>query len=145
MKTLTTTILALSAAAMLGTTGLYAQTSAVAKIPFGFTVDAVSLPPGNYELRALRSGSPVIEIVKLNTWRTVMVMAPATESTYKGDPNDTGKVIFHRYGDRYFFSEVWSPGGLRGCAKPSKRELELRASNSGVEMASVDITLGGAK
>ena len=145
MKTLTNTILALSAAAVLGTTGLYAQSSAVANVPFGFTVDTVSLPPGDYELRALSSGGPVIQIVNLNTRRTVMVMAPASGSTHKGQPTDSGKVIFHRYGDRYFFSEVWSPGGLRGCAKPPKLEQELRASNPGIEMASVDITLGGAK
>ncbi|HXN45591.1 MAG TPA: hypothetical protein VN893_03060 [Bryobacteraceae bacterium] len=146
MKKLTNTILALSAVAALGgTTGLYAQSSAVAKVPFGFTVNTVSLPPGDYELRALASESPVIRIVNLNTRRSVMVLAPASGSTYKGQPTDSGKVIFHRYGDRYFFSEVWSPGGLRGCAKPPKLEQELRASNPGIEMASVDITLGGAK
>jgi hypothetical protein len=142
---LTNTILALSAVAALGgTTGLYAQSMAVAKIPFGFTVNTVSLTPGDYELRELSTASPVIRIVNLATRRSVMVMAPASGSTYKGGPTDTGKVIFHRYGDRYFFSEVWSPGGLRGCARPPKLEQELRANSSGTQMASVDITLGGA-
>jgi hypothetical protein len=145
MKTLTNTMLALGAVALLGTTGLYAQSTAVANIPFGFTVNNVSLPPGEYALRALSSASPVIQIVNLNTRHTVMVMAPSAASTYKGQQTDTGKVIFHRYGDRYFFSEVWSPGGLRGCTRPPKLEQELRASNPGIEMASVDITLGGAK
>jgi hypothetical protein len=145
VKTLTNTILALSAVAVLGTTGLYAQTKAVANVPFQFTVATVSMPAGEYSLQALPNASGVIQISNLATRRSVLVMAPATGSTYKGDPTDTGKVIFHRYGDRYFFSEVWSPGGLRGCAKPPKLEQELRASNPGIEMASVDITLGGAK
>jgi len=145
MKTLTNTILALSAVAVLGTTGMYAQTRAVANIPFQFTVNTVSLPAGEYSLQAFPGANGVLRITNLDTSRTVMVMAPATGSTYKGEPTGTGKVIFHRYGDRYFFSEVWSPGGLRGRAQPPKLEQELRASSSGIEMASVDITLGGAK
>ena len=145
MKTLTNTILALSAVAVLGTTGMYAQTRAVANIPFQFTVNTVSLPAGEYSLQAFPDANGVLRITNLDTSRTVMVMAPATGSTYKGEPTGTGKVIFHRYGDRYFFSEVWSPGGLRGRAQPPKLEQELRASSSGIEMASVDITLGGAK
>jgi len=145
MKTLTNTILALSAVAVLGTTGMYAQTRAVANIPFQFTVNTVSLPAGEYSLQAFPGANGVLRITNLDTSRTVMVMAPATGSTYKGEPTGTGKVIFHRYGDPYFFSEVWSPGGLRGRAQPPKLEQELRASSSGIEMASVDITLGGAK
>ncbi len=145
MKTLTNMILALSAVAVLGTTGIYAQTKAVANIPFQFTVNTVSLPAGEYSLAALPNANGVIKIANLDTRRSVLVMAPATGSTYKGEPTGTGKVIFHRYGDRYFFSEVWSPGGLRGRAQPPKLEQELRASGPGTQMASVDITLGGAK
>jgi len=145
MKTLTNTILAVGAVAVLGTTGLYAQSKAVANIPFQFTVNTVSLPAGEYSLAAQPNGNGVIQLVNLDTCRTVMVMAPATMSTYKGKSGDTGKVIFHRYGDRYFFSEVWSPGGPRGRAQPPKLEQELRASGSGTQMASIDITLSGAK
>ena len=145
MKTLTNTILALSAVAVLGTTGIYAQTKAVANIPFQFTVATVSMPAGDYSLAALQTASGVLKIQNLATGRCALVMAPGTLSTYKGEPTDAGKVIFHRYGDRYFFSEVWSPGGLRGRTQPPKLEQELRASNPGTQMASVDITLGGAK
>ena len=145
MKTLTNTILALSAVAVLGTTGLFAQTRAVANVPFGFTVDTVSLPAGQYSLQAQPNMNGVIQITNLATRRSLFVMAPASGSTYKGEPTGTGKVVFHRYGDRYFFSEVWSPGGLRGWAKPPKLEQELRASSSGTEMASIDITLSGVR
>ena len=146
MKTLTNTILALSAVAMLGgTTGLYAQSSAVAKVPFGFTVNTVNLPPGDYELRALSSSSPVIRIVNLNTRRSVMVMAPASGSTYKGEPTDSGKLIFHRYGDRYFFSEVWGPYGPRGRATPTRLEQEIRERSAEKQMASVAIPQAAGK
>ena len=53
-------------------------------------------------------------------------------------------IIFHRYGDRYFFSEVWTPNGLRGRANPSKLEREIQASGADKQVAVVSIPLAGA-
>jgi hypothetical protein len=55
-------------------------------------------------------------------------------------------VIFHRYGDRYFFSEVWTAdGGLRGKVMPSKLERETR-NNAGDEkqmaLISIPVSVG---
>ena len=57
MKTLNTFVLAMSAAAMLGTTGLYAQTGVVADVPFNFTVDTVRMPAGEYTLAPISAAS----------------------------------------------------------------------------------------
>ena len=54
----------------------------------------------------------------------------ATFATQAPKYNEQGKLIFNRYGDNYFLSQVWPPGVTgRGIAK-SNREKEL-ASNAG--------------
>jgi hypothetical protein len=145
MKTLNNIILTLGAAAVLGATGLYAQSAAVANVPFDFMVQTVTMPAGEYTLKPLSGPSGLIQIMNSDTHRSVLVLAPSTNSIYKGKPTEPGKVIFHRYGDRYFFSEVWTPDGLRGGVAMPKLERELQASAAGTEMASVNIPLIGAQ
>jgi hypothetical protein len=144
MKTLNTFMLALGALATLVAAGLQAQSRAVAKIPFDFTVQAVTLPAGEYTLAPL-SDAGVIQIRNNETGKSVAVLAPPALSNYKGDKTALGKVIFHRYGDHYFFSEVWIPNGLRGGVAPDKVERELRANGTENHMASVEIPLGDAQ
>ena len=62
MKTLKTFVLAMSAAAMLGTTGLYAQTGVVANVPFNFTVATDKMPAGEYTVQPLCTASGVIQM-----------------------------------------------------------------------------------
>jgi hypothetical protein len=142
MKTLNTLILTVGAAALLGTTGLYAQTGAVAKVPFNFTVSSATMPAGEYSLRPAGT-SGVIMIQNLETGRTVYVQAPNTSSILHGNKEETGTIAFHRYGDRYFFSEVWTPEGLHGRSAPGKLERELKSSSAERQMASVSVPLVG--
>jgi hypothetical protein len=145
MKTLNTFVLALSAVAVLGTAALHAQTGIVANVPFDFTVQTVTIPAGQYALKPLSATSGLIQIQNLETGRSVAVFASSTLSTYKGKDVESGKVIFHRYGDRYFFSEVWTPSGLRGRAMPSKLEREVQASSAERQIAAVSISLAGSE
>ncbi len=142
MKTLNTFVLAMSAAAMLGTTGLYAQSGVAADVPFNFTAESVRMPAGEYTLTALNRTSGVIQILNVATRESILVLAPSSVSTYKDNGEKTGKLIFHRYGDRYFFSEVWTPDGLRAHTAPSKLEREIQMG--GEKLALVSIPLSGA-
>jgi len=137
MKTLKTFAVALGAT-VLATAGLYAQSGVVADIPFAFSVQNVTMPAGQYHLRALSSTSEAIQIRNAETGKSAIVLAPKSGSTQVKDTK-TGKVIFHHYGDQYFFSEVWTPDDLRGCALPSKLEKEYRARNAEKQVASVSI------
>jgi hypothetical protein len=143
MKTLNSIVLAMSAAAMLGTTGLYAQSGVVANVPFNFTVETVKMPAGEYTLQTVSTASGVIQMQNAKTGESILVSAPSSLSTHKGQGEESGVIIFHRYGDRYFFSEVWTPYGIRGSAKPSKLEREIQAGNA-EKLAVVSIPLAGA-
>ena len=145
MKTLNTIVLACSAAAVLGGSGLYAQLGTVAKIPFDFTVQTVTLPAGEYALQRVTQTSDVIRIQKVAARHFALVIASKTLSKYKGNQKGEGKLIFHRYGDRYFFAEVWSlNGGPCGAVNSSQLERELQVNGAGQQMALVSIPLAGA-
>ena len=143
MKTLNTLILTLGAAALLGTTGLYAQTGTVAKVPFNFTAMNETMPAGEYSLRPARV-TGVIVIQNLETHRAVYVQAPNTSSVRHDKRDEPATITFHRYGDRYFFSEVWTPEGFRGRSAPGKLEQELKSSSAERQMALVSIPLSRA-
>lgn len=142
MKTLNTFVLALSAA-VLGTTALHAQNRVTADVPFDFTVQSVTLPAGTYAIQSLSSNNGMIRILNLETRKSVVTLASDTLSTYPGKAGESAKLIFHRYGDRYFFAEVWTPNGLRGQAAPSRLERELRAGSTERQMASVALRADG--
>jgi hypothetical protein len=142
MKTLNTLVLAMSA--MLGTTGLYAQTGVAANVPFNFTVETVKMPAGEYTLQRTSAASGVIQMLNRETGKSILVNAQSLLSTHQGKGEESGRIIFHRYGDRYFFSEVWTPYGLRGYSKPSKLEREIQAGSAGNQVAVVSIPLAGA-
>jgi hypothetical protein len=43
----------------------------------------------------------------------------------------TGKLVFHRYGNEYFLSEVWTPGDEWGHRlSKTRREREIAATGS---------------
>ena len=142
MKTLNTFVLVMSAAAMLGTTGLYAQSGVVANVPFNFTAASAKMPAGEYTLTPLNRTSGVIQMQNVATGESVLLNAPGALATHKGSGEETGKLIFHRYGDRYFFAEVWTPDGLRGHVTPSKLEREIMSG--GEKLAVVSVPLAGA-
>jgi hypothetical protein len=143
MKTLKTFVLAMSAVAMLGTTGLYAQIGVAANVPFNFTVENSRMPAGDYLLVPTSSTSGVIQLLNRETGKSILVNAPSTLAAYTRNGAESGVIIFHRYGDRYFFSEVWTPNGVAGHAKPSKLEREIQAS-TGKQVAVVSVPLAGA-
>jgi hypothetical protein len=125
-------------AAVLGTAGLYAQAT-VADIPFDFTVQSATMHAGHYKLWATSMSSQLMQISNAQTGQSVLVLAPESGSTPVNDKT-TAKLIFHRYGDRYFLSEVRTPGSIRS-ALPSKMEREYRARYSEKERASISIPL----
>jgi len=142
MKTLNTILLAVGGlvGTTVGTTGLYAQTQAVADIPFDFTVSTANMPAGEYTLKCASTTCNTIQLVNHETRKAVMVLIQDKNGP-KDNDGTTGKLTFHRYEDRYYFASVWTPSGLHGQVAPSPLERELRASSGQMQMASVVVPL----
>jgi len=51
-------------------------------------------------------------------------------------PEETGKMVFHRYGNSYFLSEVWGPASsARHQLSESRAEAELTRKHTAMETA----------
>jgi hypothetical protein len=54
-----------------------------------------------------------------------------TGSVTSASTNDNGKLVFNRYGNQYFLSQVWAAGSDSGHQlRPSKAEREIAKNAS---------------
>ena len=117
-------LLLAAALALLVTTGASAQTiNLKANVPFSFVVDRTTLPAGEYSVESIANSEGVLTIRGVDTKTARLIMSHACESVKAASH---AKLIFHRYGDQYFLSQVWVGGNNRGHELlPSAREKEV--------------------
>ena len=122
MKTklmLSTTVLAL-----LVTTAASAQSISVrANVPFSFIVNRITLPAGEYLVESADNQGRALRFANLNSQARDLVI-----SNYCGGvaAATQTKLIFHRYGDRYFLKRIWVAGNSTGHElMTSPRETEV--------------------
>jgi hypothetical protein len=114
--------------------GAFAQSTAVlrADIPFEFRVGGTLLPAGHYEVLP-QTGPNLVEIQCSDCKAGVLVRIQWVQAPARPDK---GELIFHRYGNAYFLSKVWSPGSSQGREMPaSPAERELASSGPAVVTA----------
>ena len=123
--------------ATLGTLALLAAASAFGQqrirvdIPFEFHLADAVLPAGQYEVNV---GAHNME--SQVSFDCSASQAQAITSTYPtgggADALTEGRLVFNKYGETYFLSQVWSPGYSQGRAmNQSKTEHEIaRATRS---------------
>src|SRR5690349_13787014 len=121
------TFVPLLAVVLLAAGSLSAQISGAVKadVPFDFTAGNITMPAGEYQV-ANSGHSGILLITKASSG--IFVGANAAQTSGRAS---SSKLIFHRYGDRYFLCQVWVQGQDRGSEVPmTKLEQELRASNA---------------
>jgi hypothetical protein len=130
--------IALYAALLLAASASIAQTrqgDVVANIPFPFVVAHQTLPAGHYIVSP--ANAVALGIHDANNRGTFV----PTESTQRSANDNSCKLVFHRYGDTYFLSEVWVAGNSNGRTLfRSRAEREL--AESGKEKVIAEVTLG---
>ena len=106
-----------------------AQEPVVANIPFQFTAGAMTLPAGEYRVQKERDYSSALVIRSTDGNGATMVM---THAASINAPQAKSKLVFHRYGNRYFLTQVWSAGSSLGRELPKsakEKEQALAAQN----------------
>jgi hypothetical protein len=123
-------LLAIANFAMAGTS--FAQSNAVrAKVPFDFTVGKQLLPAGTYTIKAKSSGLIVIQ----NHDKPITVLT-MVEQDGNRSPNG-GKLMFHKYGDQYFLSEILCDWVDMDVAfRPSKIEKRVQLQQAMIHPSS---------
>lgn len=98
-----------------------------ANVPFDFVVDKAAMPAGAYSLDALSHNTKAMAVRNREAGITQIVLPNTARSLNVS--SDT-KLVFHRYGDEYFLSQIWIQGEREGLQfNISRREAEM-AQNS---------------
>ena len=84
----------------------------VANSPFAFTVCKEQMPAGKYKVLPITSTNPRILLLRSEDNRSVEIIC--TQDIQSSKQTVNGKLIFSRYGDRYFLSELWFQGAKTG-------------------------------
>ena len=105
-----------------------AQTIVKANVPFSFTVGKTEMPAGNYVVSSVSESA--IAITDRNTGTSVLSLFRSEQAK----SNDgTAKLVFHKYGDKYFLSQVGR--GLGGSliqlpTSEQEQEAQMQAARS---------------
>jgi hypothetical protein len=105
-----------------------------AKIPFGFTVANKQLPAGNYTISRTANSNQIVLIRSEKGGDAVYSLSNSRQaSSVSGET----KLVFRRYGDQYFLSQMWTKGDISGTTFPVSR-AERKMLKSGGNLAKAD-------
>lgn len=147
MRRIFTAIVATAFLALAITSPAYAQlpgTAMRAYIPFEFSVNGKTLPAGNYELKRINDEPEGLIIRSLDNKHDHAVFE--TESLQQNQLPRHDAIVFDRYGESYFLSEVLV-GGMETSRRlaPSHAEKQLRreleAARNNAQPETVNIAL----
>ena len=124
LRGLTMLLLVAAVALMAALVSAHAQSSVrvIADVPFEFAVGGKSLKAGEYTVRAMTANGDAMLITSEDSNVSAIRLSNSIQSR---DVQEKGKLVFHRYGERYFLSEIWTPGERTG------RQLQKSACRAG--------------
>ena len=120
----------LAAALAIAVPMIQAQSRLDARVPFAFIAGEKSMPAGSYEI-STSGAAPVLCSLETNQSRFLM------NSIHLQDWNaKSSKLVFHKYGDQYFLSEIWdgqSSIGVKLAESRREKETKMAADHSSRE------------
>lgn len=119
------------------------STRTVADIPFEFSVGDQAMQSGQYALKIVNTQGNALRIQSNDAKSLALLLTTPIEP----NNNEThARLVFHRYGERYFLAEVWSGAGERGRQllksrqeRAVERELASISPKSQRTYASVEV------
>lgn len=101
-----------------------------ANVPFDFKVDKATMSAGAYTINAVTSGSSAL-IIRNDEGMSRITLANSARSL---NVSPDTRLVFHRYGDEYFLSQIWVSGEKQGREFPvSRREAEMAKNSNPAE------------
>jgi hypothetical protein len=114
----------LGALALLAAASAFGQQKLRVDIPFEFHVADAVLPAGQYDVD--RNGHGMQNLLVLDCLACGSRAVSLTNQIGGNDVPNQGRLLFNKYGDTYFLSEVWVAGYAQGgVLNQSKGEREL--------------------
>jgi hypothetical protein len=90
-------------------------------IPFDFNVGSTNMEAGDYQVSFPNPSAVLIQ--RVDRRQSTIVLTNHKQATAS---EKNARLVFHRYGDRHFLSQIWSPDYVNGrVVVQSKAEVEL--------------------
>lgn len=109
------------ALAFMAATQVKAQQPLYANVPFGFTAGKIDLPAGTYRIMKVADHSPAVLIQSTNGSPAVFLISSVALPKSQSQQSQS-RLVFHRYGGRYFLSQVWREDAVSGRQFPVTTE-----------------------
>jgi hypothetical protein len=103
----------------------------VANVPFDFSVGYKTMPAGEYSVQSITTPGNALLIQSINRKTSALRLSDATRRI-KDKPH--ARLVFHRYGERYFLAEVWN--GLENSGRQLVKSQEERGIERELMLAS---------
>jgi hypothetical protein len=87
----------------------------VANVPFSFRVGDTLLPADRYDIQP--APAPGFLLIRGGGQQRLMAVLAAEQTS----PSKQTKLVFNRYGDTYFLTQIWQQGNSRGNQLPKTR------------------------
>lgn len=119
-------------AGLLITPAMYAQNGRVqVDIPFAFAAGNKAMPAGTYNVQS-ENGRNLITLRSADNHAAGIFIGYAVQTKR---PSELSKVVFSKYGDKYFLKSVWVAGSITGTeVAPSNSEREYTAQATSVTL-----------
>jgi hypothetical protein len=113
----------------------------VTNIPFNFIVGQKTLPAGEYTVEPNRRDSHNVWLVQSRDGHVSALFT--TMSVRTSEAQDKAKLVFHKYGDQYFLSQIWRTGDNGGRELRMPR-LERELAKNTIERETIVLANGSA-
>jgi hypothetical protein len=120
--TMLTVIVALALASAVASAKPQSVDKVVADIPFEFSVGYKTMPAGEYSVKSITNSGNGLLIQSADG--TISALRLSNE-TSRDKNKSHARLVFHRYGDRYFLAEVWT--GIDNTGRQLVKSQEERA------------------
>jgi hypothetical protein len=112
----------------------------VVNIPFDFTVKGKTLPAGEYIISRASTADETGLIMKRKDGESSAIVL--TKPVQSSENQRASRLVFSRYGEHYFLSQVWTAGDMEGrelykTKQERSLEVELARNNAKPEMVAI--------
>lgn len=135
--TMLASIVALAFATALVSSAQSRSRQLTADVPFDFVVGERTLAAGSYAVGTISSASSEAVVIRSSDGRQKAIRL--TNSISDNAATRRARLVFHRYGNTYFLTQVWAAGANEGRemikSKLERSESELAKNAAGTELA----------
>jgi hypothetical protein len=111
------------------------------EIPFDFSVRDETFPAGAYSVTRVNQDKSILQISSEDGRRMVRI---STYLVQAKEAPKSAKLIFRRYGETYFLSQIWESYDIRGrqlSKSRTERSFERDLAKGGEEPSIVDLVV----